>query len=188
MPLVRTEIQLPAVIAIMKSRGYGDHRDGRYALAFNKKHPTERWKMTGEPKREPVGGGVSKVQLSHILTHSETAEEAADRVEAVILGREMLPMETADQAAPAPVMDTAILDKMVVNRTDSQIGRHLEPICDVLAKLTDRLEAIEKKLEQPQAEPKKKQRYWSRKKKEKPEAAPAPDFDFGPRAPAEAPQ
>lgn len=180
MPLVRTEIDLSDIIRVMHSRGYGDHYDGRYALSFNKKDPSPmaRWKMTNESKRVPIGGGVSKAQLKHIQTHSESAEEAADRVEAVILGKEMLPIEAA--TSDAPPIDTGIMEKMVENRTDAQIGRHLTPIVNVLNQLTDRLEAIERSLKAPAPE-KKNKGGRPKGSKNKKKDADEPVIDFGPR-------
>lgn len=179
MPLLRTKIALPDVVKIMHSRGYGDHHDGRYALAFNKKDPTGgRWKLTGEPKRVPAGGGVSDEQLDRILTHSESAVEAADRVEAVINGAEMLPLEALAGPQAAPI-DTSVMEKMVENRTDSQIGRHLTPVIAVLDKLANRLEQLEAKIAAPSV-PAKKKVGWPKGKRRKPPEE-IPDISFGPR-------
>jgi hypothetical protein len=179
MPLLRTEIDLIDIVQEMHRRGYGDHRDARYALAFNKKDPLARWKMTGEAKRIPCGGGVSKSQLKRIQTHCENVREAADHVEAIISGREMLPMESIGEHAPA--IDTAVMEKMVENRTDSQIGRHLNPIIDVLGKLTDRLEKIEQKLDSSQAPAVAKKRGRKKGYKKTIEKQDEPQIDFGPR-------
>lgn len=162
----------------MHSRGYGDHHHGAYALAFNKKDPVGRWKMTGEPKRIPVGRGVTKAQLDKILTHSENEVEAADRIEAVILGHEMLPLESLSSEAPPPI-DTSVIEQMVTNRIDAQIGRSLTPVMDVLDKLATRLEQMEGKLATPPPAAKKKQ-GWPKGKKRKP--VEEPDINFGPRA------
>lgn len=134
--------------------------------------------MTKEPKRVPVGGGVSKEQLKRILTHSETPVEAADRIEAIICGAEMLPLE-ALPAQAGPSIDTAVMEKMIENRTDAQIGRHLKPVIDVLGKLTDRLEAMEAKLTPAPEAKKKGGRPKGSKNKPKEQDV---NIDFGPRA------
>ena len=134
--------------------------------------------MTGEAKRTPCGGGVSKAQLKRIQTHCESPREAADHIEAIISGKEMLPMESIGDAPPP--IDTAVMEKMVENRTDSQIGRHLNPIIDVLGKLTDRLEKIEQKLDSSPA-PAKKLRGRKRGYKKTIEKQDEPQIDFGPR-------
>lgn len=130
----------------------------------------------------PVGGGLSRAQLKHIQSHAETPVEAADLVEAVILGKEMLPLADAGPATPA--IDTDVMEKMVTNRTDSQIGRHLGPIIEVLGKLTDRLEQIEAKLE-PAKTPAQKRRGGRPKGSKNKKKADEPEIDFGPRVPSD---
>jgi hypothetical protein len=73
------------VFGILKGRGYGFGAHSGYALVLQRKSGTVR-KTDGMPTYVPFGMGISKKDLANIIATSQTAQVAADRIEAIARG------------------------------------------------------------------------------------------------------
>lgn len=136
MGIVYNEIERQDVVNALKKKGYGEFGTRRYALALNK--PTgERWQSGGE--KRVFAGGVSQEQLTSILRHSEDAEQAANQIEAVILGQETLPME-GPRAPNVPTVSLELVEKIVSNRVASEVSKQLAGIYGEIQKLAQKVE------------------------------------------------
>jgi hypothetical protein len=72
------------VFGILKGRGYGFGAHSGFALVLCRKANVR--KTDGMPTYVPFGMGISKRDLSNIIVTSQTAQIAADRIEAIVRG------------------------------------------------------------------------------------------------------
>lgn len=126
MPVVYKEIELHEVVKLLRQKGYGEDASRNYALRLNMA-TTERYKTSGAYKRVPIGG-VTKAQLTQILRLSSDAEEAAAKVEAICLGKEMLPIEANGMPSQEPGLDLVTAERLITNRVANEVQKHLEPV------------------------------------------------------------
>lgn len=110
----------------MQRKDYGVQTMARFALALNK--PTGKQFDSGSLERKMVGRGLTREELDTILLHSETEEEAADRIEKAILGLELLPIDEAKASTRQGNVDTALVERMVTNRVEAAVDRVMAPV------------------------------------------------------------
>lgn len=104
-------------------RGYRFHGNRAYAIQLTKPHPTKKFKMTGAPYRDPLGG-ISRRTLTNILMFSQDAVEAADQIEAMCAKGQLEPeFKSAHAPGAGAKVDQELLERMAQNRADGMVAK-----------------------------------------------------------------
>lgn len=167
-----TAIELWQVKPILIQRGYRFNGNRNYGIQLTKASTTKRFRLTGAPYRDLLGG-VSHQQLKQILLRSNSAEEAADQIEAICTGKQLVP-EFQDDRVVAPQLNDKLIEQIVQNRTENVIAQKTAQQEKRILELQAQIEALEARASQPAPvqEKKKPGRPKGSKNKAKPVAVP----------------
>lgn len=172
MPVAYRELDLDQVKAVLYRRGYGPSSGGQYALTFNK--PTGKVFSTGVAERKPLPG-VSQKQLDHILRFAEDVEDAANRIERIMLGQSTGdgPTVNAEAQIAQPGLSPSEVDAIVTARVQAEVaklmGQHTAQMNDWLAEVRKEILKLFSKVDKLEAAaPKKGGRPLGSKNKPKP--------------------
>lgn len=130
MPIAYSKIERQAVQEILRAKGYGFNSSRTYAMQLNLPSK-DRIRTDGIPYREIIGRGLTSADLDRILTTSETAEEAAERVEAYVMGRE----QAFERKTPAAVSGESVTE-LIDNRVKSALAPLAEQVATLAGALT----------------------------------------------------
>jgi len=124
MPILFQEVDLDQVKEILYRRGYGPASSSTYALCFNK--PTGKVFSDGTPQRMPLPG-LTETQLKHILQYSENVEDAANRIERIMLGQDMMAVDNVKvngyPQVSAPSLSLDEIQRLVTNRVECEVSK-----------------------------------------------------------------
>lgn len=142
MPVAYRELDLDQVKAVLFRRGYGPSSGGSFALTFNK--PTGKVFSTGVAERKPLPG-VTQKQLDTILRFAEDVEDAANRIERIMLGQSTgeEPTVNAEALVRQQGLSPTEVDALVTARVQTEVarlvGKHTEQISEWLGEVRQEL-------------------------------------------------
>lgn len=127
MPVVYRELELDQVLAVLYGRGYGPAFSSGYALTLNK--PTGKRFSDGSAERMPLPG-LSEQQLQNVLRFADDVADAANRIEKIMLGQDMMPVDNAKVNAQVqqPGLTLAEIERLLTNRVTNEVTKHTDEL------------------------------------------------------------
>ena len=165
MALLYKEIERDEVVKVLRHRGYGEELRRPYGIALNRA-TGRRYQSGGEIR--VFAGGVTRDQLSQILRVAEDPVDAANRIEAMALGKDIRQTE-ADPAPGSPGLSMEVVERLVTNRVAAEVTKVAEPLYRELgqvAKSVSDLVELVAKLQPAKAEKKPRAPWGSKTKKD----------------------
>lgn len=131
MPQVFADLDLSHITQELTRRGYGFDSCRGFAFRLSVRSKTDIVKSTGLGRWTPIGG-PTPLQIAEIRRTSRSVKHAADRVEAIALGRDQ---EVADSQEGGSGIDMATIGKLIDNKIDSKMRSVQSSLDTIMAAL-----------------------------------------------------
>lgn len=130
---------------ILHQRNYRFQYQRGCGIRLTAVNSKERFRETGQFKRTPLTP-VSTVHLNQILRMAENAEQAADQIEAISLGKQFEP----NMAKPGnmPGLDNKTIERIVETRTQHAMADASEQYQKMIAQQRSEMEDLRVQLEE----------------------------------------